>query len=107
MNFKGWLFNEITAQEANKWLKNIDTDDVEQLKYFSDALEELGYPNVEVFRDAVEKLRVAISQGMDKSPSYGGVFWEIRRRVIRLLTEVENWLARLSNGVPWSGPFQK
>lgn len=97
----------ITVQDALHWAKKSNTDDVSELLILADAMEELGYPNADTFRDAVNRLAEAERTGMSRSPSYGGVFWEVRQRVIRLQTEIEHWLARKLHGVEWSGPFQK
>ena len=120
MEFKKWLEMErqpvmsssMDAEQAYQWLRMADTDDLETWLVASDALEELGYPNAQKLREAVEKMKywaefMTPQTPYDNSPgNYSSVFWEVRQRLIRLQTEVEHWLNRKRRGVEWSGPYQ-
>ena len=107
MRFADFYRESVNARQIQQWLKTVETDDTNQLRIIADAMEEIGYPNIANFRDAIEKMQHAKDSKMDQSPSYGGVFWEIRQRLVRFLTEINNWLNRNAAGVAWAGDYQK
>ena len=96
----------MNLEEMQVLVHGLEPDDTDGVLMISDELESMGYPNVGTFRAATLKLQEAQTIGMEKSGTYDGVFWAIRRRVIRLLTEAEHWLLRQKYGVPWVGRWE-
>lgn len=69
MQFKQWLVENFSIKDVLRWSRETETDDTTNLLILADALDEVGYPNVDNFRNAIDKLIEAERIGTGRSRS--------------------------------------